>query len=253
MSFTVIIPARFASTRLPGKALLDICGKPMIQRVFEQAMLSDADRVIVATDDNRIAAAVASFGGDAVMTKTAHPSGTDRLQEVVSRLGFPSDTIIVNVQGDEPLIPPEVINQVAQNLIDFNVEMATLYEVIDNPKDFMDPDVVKLVTSQNDMALYFSRAPIPLGRDCPAGFDEKLIGQYKRHLGIYAYRARLLNEYTTWPVDTIESIEKLEQLRILRRGIPIHVSESVMNMPPGVDTPKDLHRTRALLKDALKR
>ena len=246
MSFTVVIPARYASTRLPGKPLLDICGKAMIQRVFEQASLSDAESVVVATDDERIKTLVESFGGQAVMTDVDHASGTDRLQEVITQLGLPDDAVVVNVQGDEPLIPPEVINQLAANLLKTTAPMATLYEIIDNVDDIMDPNIVKLVADQNDIAVYFSRAPIPFARD---GFDQAL-GQisYKRHLGIYAYRVKLLHEYVSWPVDELEDVEKLEQLRVLRRGIDIHVAEAVVSIPPGIDTEKDLARTRALIE-----
>ena len=232
MDFSVVIPARYDSQRLPGKALVQIAGKPMIQRVYEQASKSDARRIIVATDDERIASVVTSFGGLSCMTSAEHPSGTDRIQEVVRLESMRDDDIVVNVQGDEPLIPPEVINQVAGNLAENDVSMATLYETIDGLDELFDPNIVKLVSNEKGMAMYFSRAPIPWDRDhiphslqdsVPNAMDDRI--QYKRHVGIYAYRVRLLNQYVTWPVDEIEQIERLEQLRILRKGLQIHVAE----------------------------
>lgn len=250
MSFTVIIPARLASTRLPGKALLDLCGKSMIQRVYEQASQSDAKQVIVATDDVSIEREVIRFGGNVSMTSIDHVSGTDRVQEVCSQCGLDPDEVVVNVQGDEPIIPPRVINQVARNLVSPNVEsvsrVATLYEPIDNLQDTIDPNVVKVVVDVDGMALYFSRAPIPWDRDrMPEGFSN---GAYKRHVGIYAYKVGMLNEYVTWQADEIELVEKLEQLRILRQGHRIHIDKAVQSIPPGIDTPQDLERTRAYLE-----
>jgi len=256
LDFSVVIPARYDSQRLPGKALVQIAGKPMIQRVYEQASKSDARRIIVATDDERIASVVTSFGGLSRMTSAEHPSGTDRIQEVVRLESMRDDDIVVNVQGDEPLIPPEVINQVAGNLAENDVSMATLYETIDGLDELFDPNIVKLVSNEKGMAMYFSRAPIPWDRDhiphslqdsVPNEMDDRI--QYKRHVGIYAYRVRLLNQYVTWPVDEIEQIERLEQLRILRKGLQIHVAEAVEKIPPGVDTEKDLQQTRLLLED----
>ena len=240
MEFTIVIPARFDSQRLPGKALVDIAGKPMIQRVYEQARLSNAKEVIVATDDKRIETVVNDFGGQCCMTSNDHESGTDRIQEVISRRNMADDEIIVNVQGDEPLIPPEVINQVASNIETANVVMATLYELIDSTGDLLDPNIVKLVTDINDFALYFSRAPIPFKRDR----NDVLDLCYKRHVGIYAYRASLLNNFVKWEADELELMEKLEQLRAIRKGVKIHVAEAVSSIPPGVDTLEDLERTR---------
>lgn len=250
MSFTVIIPARLASTRLPGKALVDLCGKSMIQRVYEQACLSDAKEVIVATDDESIEREVVSFGGKVSMTSVDHVSGTDRIQEVCSQHELTADEVVVNVQGDEPIIPPSVINQVAQNLTlpntGVSASVATLYELIDTLEDVVDPNIVKVVTDANDMALYFSRAPIPWDRDRMP--NDCSFGSYKRHVGIYAYKVGLLNEYVTWPEDEIELLEKLEQLRILRHGHRIHAAKAVQSIPPGIDTPADLERTRAYLE-----
>jgi 3-deoxy-manno-octulosonate cytidylyltransferase (CMP-KDO synthetase) len=242
VDFTVVIPARFDSQRLPGKALVDIAGKPMVQRVYEQACLSNAKDVIIATDDKRIEAVVCDFGGQCCMTPRDHLSGTDRIQEVISQRNLADDAIIVNVQGDEPLIPPEVINQVASNIHLAGVAMATLYELIDSTKDLLDPNIVKLVSDNQNNALYFSRAPIPFNRDQ----SDRLTINHKRHVGIYAYRASLLNEFVKWEADELEVMEKLEQLRALRKGVKIHVAEAVSSIPPGIDTPADLERTRKL-------
>ncbi|MBV1879412.1 MAG: 3-deoxy-manno-octulosonate cytidylyltransferase [Pseudomonadales bacterium] len=246
MRFSVVIPARYASQRLPGKVLLDIGGKPMLQRVYEQAVQSDACRVVVATDNVQIAELVESFGGESCITSDAHISGTDRIHEVVSKLQMADDTVIVNVQGDEPLIPPKVINQVAENLVRSGTRVATLFEKIDSMDDFFDPNVVKLVADKNDMALYFSRATIPFERDKNAASVELTRAHLKRHVGIYAYRASLLREFVRWECDEIEQLEKLEQLRILRNGIKIHVAEACTSIPAGVDTDKDLARVREL-------
>ena len=253
MSFSVIIPARYASTRLPGKPLLDIAGKPMVQRVYEQACLSQADRVIIATDDQRIAEAADLFGAEVCMTSEEHESGTDRLQEVVSQLGLADDHIVVNVQGDEPLIPPAVINQVAANLAK-NTEagISTLAEQIETAAAVFDPNAVKVVMDQHGRALYFSRAPIPYCRD--GGWDqstEKELPQtakYFRHVGIYAYRVAFLNQFITWQPSSLEVTEKLEQLRAMENGIAIHVAESCEAIPAGVDTQADLDGVRALFE-----
>lgn len=248
-NFSVIIPARFHSQRLPGKPLIDINGKPMVQWVYEQACRSQAQRVIVATDDQRIQSVVEDFGGEACMTATDHPSGTDRLQEVCSRLSLPGDHVVVNVQGDEPLIPPSVINQVAENLVDSGSEMATLSEVIDRIEDLSDPDIVKVVTNENSFALYFSRAPIPYPRDQFAG-EVRSLPEFidcQRHIGIYAYRVALLDRYVGWQPTALEKTEKLEQLRALWHGVDIHVAQAVESIPPGIDTEKDLQRTLSVL------
>ncbi len=238
-SFTVIIPARLASTRLPDKALADIGGKPMIARVLEQASQSAATRVVVATDSEAIAEVVRTAGGEACLTSSSHPSGTDRLQEAAAMLGLSGDDVIVNVQGDEPLIPPAVIDQVASLLMQSSARMASLYEQITEKRDADNPNVVKVVTNERDEALYFSRARIPFDRDGVAQ-----IGVCHRHLGIYAYRASLLDDFVAWGACELESIEKLEQLRAMYHGVTIKMAEAVSMIPPGVDTVEDLERAR---------
>ncbi len=254
MDFTVVIPARFSSTRLPGKPLKDIAGKSMIQRVYEQAKKSQAGQVIVATDDQRVADAVRGFGGEVCMTSADHKSGTDRLQEVASQYGFSDEHIIVNVQGDEPLIPPEVIDQVAENLASCQAAgVATLCEPIETDSDFSNPNIVKVVTDNQGMALYFSRAPVPWPRDhtenrikAMAAVTASVIVPM-RHIGIYAYRVATLNHFILWPVAPIEALECLEQLRFMWNGIRIHVAEAMAPVPGGVDTDEDLQRVIGLL------
>lgn len=249
--FHVIIPARYGSTRLPAKPLKQIAGKPMIQWVYEAALRSDAIQVRVATDDARVAEVVTGFGGQVSMTRHTHESGTDRLQEVVSQLQLPDDAIVVNVQGDEPLIPPTVINQVAAGLAACaHASLATLSEPIHRAADCFNSNIVKVVSDQNGLALYFSRAPIPWGRDtygtdAPRLPDGQLV---QRHIGIYAYRVALLHQFVCWPVAALEACEKLEQLRVLANGHRIHVAPACAPVPGGVDTEDDLARVRALLE-----
>lgn len=252
MSFYVVIPARYASTRLPAKPLREIAGKPMIQHVYERACESNAQEVIIATDDARIETLAQAFGARVCMTSAAHNSGTDRLQEVAQQLRLKDDDIVVNVQGDEPLIPPAVINQVAANLLSaVDASVATLSEPICSLADFRNPNIVKVVADRAGRALYFSRAPIPWARDhfadltasdLPADFP------CQRHIGIYAYRVDLLNRFVTWPQAPLEKIEALEQLRVLWQGTVIHVAEACMPVPGGVDTAEDLLRIKALLE-----
>lgn len=254
MSFIVVIPARLASTRLPNKPLLDIAGKPMLQWVWERACASAATRVIIATDDTTVANVVTTFGGEVCMTRTTHESGTDRLQEVAEKLGFDGEQIIVNVQGDEPLIPPTVINQVANNLAaSARAGIATLAKRIRERDEVFDPNVVKVVVDNTLHALYFSRAPVPWDREAwnknsLADSDTPLGGEWARHIGIYAYRAEFLHNFVRWPVGRLERLEKLEQLRALENGVAIHVDESWEEIPPGVDTAADLERVRAFLR-----
>lgn len=250
MAYTIVIPARYGSSRLPGKPLLDIHGKSMVQRVWEQAQLSNATRVVIATDDERIRAAAQGFGAQVCMTSASHPSGTDRLQEVAAQLRLPGDAIVVNVQGDEPLIPPQVIDQVADNLARFpHAGIATLFENIHAIDDLMNPNVVKVVSNAQEMALYFSRAPVPFPRDAFAQSAQEMPGEGKwyRHIGIYAYRTAFLHQFVTWPTAPQEQLECLEQLRALHNGIQIHVALSCQAVPGGVDTLHDLEQVRSLL------
>lgn len=222
--FTVIIPARFASTRLPGKPLADIHGKPMVVRVMEQALKSGASRVIIATDHQEVVDAVQRAGGEACMTDSNHHSGTERLAEVIEKYQFADDEIIVNVQGDEPLIPPMIISQVANNLATSQAEMGTLAVPINNAEEAFNPNAVKVVMDQSGYALYFSRAAIPWQRDQFA-VNKQIIGDhFLRHIGIYAYRAGFIRRYVTWPASPLENIEMLEQLRVLWYGEKIHVA-----------------------------
>ena len=226
----------------------------MIQRVWEQAGKSAASRVVIATDDGRIENAAREFGAEVCMTNPDHPSGTDRLQEVAALLTLSDDQIVVNVQGDEPLIPPTVINQVAANLAaNPQAGVATLAEPIDKVADLLNPNVVKLVTNQQGIGLYFSRAPIPWPRDSfnqlAVELPEELPDEYsfRRHIGIYAYRTVELNRFVTWPVAPLEDSEKLEQLRFMWQGVSIHVADAVENVPAGIDTEEDLQAAINLL------
>lgn len=252
MNFTVVIPARYASTRLPAKPLKGIAGKPMIQHVYERACESNAHQVIIATDDVRIETVAKSFGAQVCMTSASHTSGTDRLQEVVASLGLADDEIVVNVQGDEPLIPAQVINQVAENLAAMpNASMATLSEPIHSLADFRNPNIVKVVADIDGRALYFSRAPIPWPRD---HFAQTTINNLpenfpaQRHIGIYAYRVGLLHKFVSWSPAPLEKIESLEQLRVMWNGQVIHIAEAVVAVPGGVDTEEDLQRIKSLLE-----
>ncbi len=255
MSFNVIIPARYASSRLPGKPLLDIAGKPMLQHVYEQARRSGAARVIIATDDERIRSAAEGFGAEVCMTSDKHVSGTDRVQEVVTKYAFNEQDIIVNVQGDEPLIPPGNIEQVAQLLAaDAEAGMATLSEPIADLQELLNPNAVKVVSDKQGYAIYFSRAPIPWARDDfgdGQNLENKLVRlpdhEYQRHIGIYAYRVGFLHQFVQWPLSPIEAIESLEQLRAIWNGVRIKLAPAIEPPPVGVDTEQDLARVRAIL------
>ncbi|HIF9344379.1 TPA: 3-deoxy-manno-octulosonate cytidylyltransferase [Photobacterium damselae] len=247
MSFTVIIPARYRSTRLPGKPLADIGGKPMVQWVYEQACKSGADKVIVATDDQRVFDAVQAFGGEVCMTRSDHQSGTERLAEVVEKYNLADDHIVVNVQGDEPLIPDTIIRQVADNLAHKNAPMATLAVEIDHEDEVFNPNAVKVVTDKDGYAMYFSRASIPWDRDHFAQQPAQIHHNLLRHIGIYAYRAGFINTYINWQPTALEQIEALEQLRVLWYGEKIHVDVAIDAPPAGVDTPEDLEKVRALI------
>lgn len=249
-AFTVVIPARYASSRLPGKPLQDIAGKPMVRHVWEQACKSAAQRVVVATDDPRILEACHAFGAEALLTRPDHESGTDRLAEVAAALGLSADAIVVNVQGDEPMIPPAVIDQVAANLAAHpEAAIATLAEPLGDAQALFNPNAVKVLSDINGLALTFSRAPLPWARDEFAGDRNQLpVGvPYRRHIGIYAYRAGFLADFVAWGPCWLESTECLEQLRALWHGKRIHVADAVEAPPAGVDTAEDLERVRRLL------
>lgn len=253
-AFKVVIPARYGSSRLPAKPLLDIAGKPMVAHVYQRALLSQAQQVVIATDDERIYCAAEQLGATVVMTSTEHPSGTDRLQEVAQKMGWADDDIIVNVQGDEPLIPPAVINQVAANLAaNPQAGMATLAEPLQDVAQLTNPNIVKLVRDYQQMAMYFSRAPMPWARDSfMNGVTTLPVPElYLRHLGIYAYRVSFLNAYVQWPPAVLEQVEALEQLRALYYGVKIHVDLAAVNLPAGVDTLADLERVRQLFSQGL--
>ena len=248
MSYRVVIPARYASTRLPGKPLIDFGGQPMIARVVRQALQSAASRVVVATDDERVATVAEGCGALAAMTRLDHASGSDRVMEVVGELGWAADDIVVNVQGDEPLMPPVVIDQVAELLASSGADVATLCEPIAQSRDVFDPNIVKVVADDGNRALYFSRAPVPWwrARFGPAP-PAQIAGHWQRHIGIYAYRVAVLGEFVAWPPSALEQLEALEQLRFLSHGRDIAVAEAAVPVPGGVDTSADVQRVRALL------
>jgi 3-deoxy-manno-octulosonate cytidylyltransferase (CMP-KDO synthetase) len=252
-AFKVAIPARYGSTRLPGKPLRTLAGHPMLEHVYRKAIASGAEEVVIATDDSRIYEVAQTFGASVCLTATDHVSGTDRLAEVATRQGWPDDAIVVNLQGDEPLMPPALLQQVALGLASHpDAGIATLCTRIDTAHEVFDPHAVKVVRDARGYALYFSRAPIPYHRDeffkngdhlpeLPSSSD------YFRHLGLYAYRAADLRRYPQLPPCRLEQTESLEQLRALWNGIRIYVEEVVEVPPPGVDTEQDLARVEAWL------
>ncbi|GLO61269.1 3-deoxy-manno-octulosonate cytidylyltransferase [Vibrio sp. MACH09] len=247
MSFTVVIPARYQSSRLPGKPLADIGGKPMIQWVYEQSVKSGAQQVIIATDDKRVEQAALLFGATVCMTSSAHESGTERLAEVIEKMQIDRQHIIVNVQGDEPLIPPAIIKQVADNLASSDAPMSTLAVEIEHQSEVFNPNAVKVVTDKEGYALYFSRASIPWDRDNFATENKKVAQPLLRHIGIYAYRAGFINTYINWQPTALEKIECLEQLRVLWHGEKIHVDVALESPAAGVDTPEDLEAVREIV------
>lgn len=243
--FCIVIPARWQSSRLPGKPLLDIAGKALLLRVCEQASRAQPKQLVVATDDERIEQAVKSWGYDVVMTAVEHESGSDRVAEVADKMQWQDEQIIVNVQGDEPLIDPRAIQQVASNLAAHaDAGIATLSSPLAQPSELADPNAVKVVTDNRGLALYFSRAPIPWCRDSGSGNLE----QARRHIGIYAYRVGALRAITQLPVADIERSESLEQLRAMAAGIRIHVEDACADTGPGVDTQADLLSVAAILE-----
>jgi 3-deoxy-manno-octulosonate cytidylyltransferase (CMP-KDO synthetase) len=249
--FRVVIPARYASTRFPGKALIPLAGKPMIEWVHQRAKSSRASAVLIATDDDRIATAAGKFGATVAMTAATHASGTDRIAEVARRERWPDADIIVNVQGDEPLMPPALIDQVASLLETHRTAgIATLAAPLNSVAEYLDPNIVKVVTTAEGRALYFSRAPIPWNRDeAPAGITSQTShAGARRHIGIYAYRVGALAKLATLKPTPLERAERLEQLRALEHNIEIRVATSLE--PPGADvnTPEDLKRAESQLR-----
>lgn len=251
LDFVVIVPARLASTRLPRKPLVDIGGVPMVVRVARQAAQSGAARVIVATDSDEIVDACRTHDVESILTAAEHTTGTDRLAEAVSQLALAPETIVVNVQADEPLMPPDAVRQVARLLDERDdCEIATAAHPIQDAAEFFSPDVVKVVVDQRARAITFSRAPIPWSRDAFAVARNKLPADLPalRHVGLYAYRASFLLRFPTLTRPAIEEHEKLEQLRALAHGIGIVVLQLPSALPPGVDTPTDLQRVRAMIR-----
>lgn len=248
MEFRVIIPVRYNSTRLPGKALLDIHGKPMIQHVYERAVESGADSVVIATDSDEVAAAAESFGAQVCMTSEDHQSGTERLSETVEALDYDDDEIIVNVQGDEPLIPPAIIKQVAAALAEHEtVKVASVCQPLKSVEELKNPNMVKVVLNRRNHAMYFSRSPVPWQASIELG-NPDISENYFRHVGIYAYRVSALRDYMNWAESPYEALESLEQLRVLWNGHRIHMSVSSLNLLAGVDTQEDLDRVREVMK-----
>lgn len=250
--FQVVIPARYASTRLPGKPLSDIHGRPMVAWVVAAAEYSRASGVYVATDDERVALAVEQAGGRAVRTREDHTSGTDRLAEVAAQMGWSDHTLVVNVQGDEPGMPPALINQVA-DLLNAHPEagVASLYTRIYSTEELANPHAVKVVVDQAGRALYFSRAGIPFDRDGAHSAQPGDSGAYgKRHVGLYAYRVGALRQFVGWSPTPLEQLEKLEQLRFMEQGVTIAMAEAAETPPAGVDTEADLHHVRQTLGGA---
>lgn len=248
--FKVVIPARYGSSRLPGKPLLEIGGKPIIRHVYERATESAAGEVVVATDDARIVDACNAFGADVALTRSDHQSGTDRIAEVIETRGWPQDAIVVNLQGDEPCMPRTLVDQVASDLAGHgSVGMATLAYPIADTETLFDPHVVKVVIDANGYALYFSRAPIPWHRDEFIGGRKPLPAsiRFLRHIGLYAYRASFLERFVGWKPAPLELAESLEQLRVLWHGEGIHVTLAGEEPGPGVDTAADVQRVLGFL------
>ncbi len=250
MSFSVIIPARFESNRLHGKPLMLINNQPMIYWTWQQAKRSGANRVVIATESVEVKETCEAFGAEACLTAKHHQSGTERIAEVVEILDFSDDEIIVNVQGDEPMLPPELIHQVAEGLENnLNVQMATLCEPITDLETLFDTHAVKVVRDINQLAISFSRAALPWSRDSFATQPKRLPenGHYKRHIGLYSYRSGFIKQYVNWPACDLEQVERLEQLRVLWHGEKILVLDALCDAGVGVDTLKDLEKVRQLI------
>ncbi len=247
-TFHVVIPARYGSNRLPGKPLVDLAGKPMIVRVAELAGRTGAIDVTVATDDKRVLEAVRAYGLDAILTRSEHRSGSDRVNEVAEQLGFSGESIVINLQGDEPLLPPQLISQLAEAMAaDPSCRVCTLREAITATEQMQDPDLVKVVFDTNDSALYFSRAAIPANR-ADNNYDRlaELGNLGWRHVGLYGFRVAALSEFVRLPPSSLERGEMLEQLRLLESGVGIKVIEAGLPVPAGVDTAADLERVRKI-------
>ena len=244
MGFSVIIPARYASSRLPAKMLKEINGKSLIEHTYSNAIKSNASRVIIATDDERIKTVAEGFGAEVCMTNDSHTSGTSRIAEAVSFLNFQNDDVIVNLQGDEPMMSPSAINQVASNLVSSGMSVATLCEAIDTVDAYFDENCVKVVYNSRGRAMYFSRSPVPAFRD---GENINLDLCF-RHIGLYAYRVNFLKNYSNMPISRLETAEKLEQLTFLMEGFDIHVDVSFASAGYGVDTESDLIKVKKELK-----
>jgi 3-deoxy-manno-octulosonate cytidylyltransferase (CMP-KDO synthetase) len=253
MNFKIIIPARYSSIRLPAKMLANIAGKPMIQHVYERAIQSGAESVVIATDDERIKLAAEKFGAKVCLTSSELESGTERIAQAARLLNYADDTIVVNIQGDEPLMPSTIISQVAENLAQHpNADMATLCTSITAQEEIFNPSAVKVVRDKNGYALYFSRAPIPWNRDTfPHDYIALKAFPYYRHLGLYAFRVQTLKQYVSWEKSPLEKIESLEQLRILWNGGRIHVDHTSLFVPGGVDTPADLLAVKSILEKSM--
>jgi len=249
-AYHIVIPARFASERLPGKVLLDLAGQPLLQYVWQRACESTAASVVIATDDERIVSAAGTFGAKVVMTSPDHQSGSDRIAECATVLAWPDDHLVVNLQGDEPMMPPACLDQVAA-LLDQrpDCEVASLYWPIDEAAEVQNPNAVKVVTDSMDRALYFSRSPIPYARSF-ASISEAMAGGvvWKRHLGLYAYRLAALRRYTSCAPTPLEMSERLEQLRIMEQGGKIAMAAACEFIPAGIDTAEDLQRVRNTLR-----
>ena len=253
-TYHVVIPARMASQRLPGKPLARIAGKPLIQHVYEGALQSAAASVVIATDDERVRRVCAAFGAEVVMTSALHTSGSDRLAECATRKAWPDDTTIVNLQGDEPLMPPQCLDQVATLLAsDPAAQLASLYWPLTSTQEILDPNIVKVVTALDGAAIFFSRSVIPFPRDCTdlqAALDIACEWgcEWKRHIGLYAWRRSALQTFSRQQPTPLEQVEKLEQLRVLEHGGRIIMAQACRHIPAGVDTPEDLERVRSIMR-----
>ena len=250
-AYNIVIPARYASERLPSKVLLDIAGMSMLQHVWQRANEASAGSVVIATDDERIAAVAADFGAQAIMTRGDHTSGSDRIAECADQLGWPDSQLVVNLQGDEPMMPPGCLDQVAALLVSRpECEVASLYWPIDDAVEVDNPNAVKVVTDTDDHALYFSRSPIPHVRAHDSTESALAAGvTWKRHLGLYAYRLDALRRFTSCQPTPLEQAERLEQLRIMENGGRIAMAQACEYIPAGIDTQEDLERARILFND----